>query len=381
MRGWSWAVGPAMLMACSEAIDTEVMHMPHSNYHYSPGFEPCGGTPRAVDDFVVFAAKTIGLEDRLLGQVSYYWLSREVFSTISTVGRGTNCQNGFGCAVGANTFGTIPIFDHEVAHGVSFWLHPDGVPFLNEGLATMLDPHNIWWGDESRDPRPILFKLANKLDAREYRLASFFVAYLIQVHGSERFAELYRSLSPWSRGRAWDRAFRRIYGQSVDEMVEAYLAATTCPADVAPLPPFHCTAPLVAAVDGVVSFAHGLECSDPEVVGGLRPEDMDDLAVGEWWLAVRHTFEIEVAGTYAITIHTPSDDRSIGQAVLRACGGCAWLPQQPISSVQGNRDGIIGDPVELRWFDVGRYAVELGAFTPGEASFRLELVEAGGPAP
>lgn len=218
---------------------------------------------------------------------------------------------------------------------------------------------------EEDDPRPYMtLDIAEDGDVTGYWVASRFVRYLLQVHGVERFAALYRDVPEVSELSDWDEAVRASYGMSLDDLVEEYLAASECPPDLAPVRPLECDAPaLTADPAGNFAWTSSLYCDDPDVIGGMQPPG-EPILFGETQLELRRTFEIVAAGEYEIAVVTPEGEGTRGQVIVTECDGCAWL--------RGDAAVLEGSMTKTRWLEPGRYAVILRGFVEAETvAFRL----------
>ncbi|MFZ6181955.1 hypothetical protein [Nannocystis pusilla] len=344
----------ALSAAChAQMPETEVVRGELVDYHYSLGLELCGGTVASFDATARRAAGLLDLPVEGLKRVEYFWLTEADYAEVWA--DGSRCASALGCAIGLRSAGHASMSTHEIVHTIANQLNSSAAPFLAEGFADAVIDAPM---DDS-DPRPYM-----TLDGREitdgvgYWVASRFIRYLLQVHGAERFAALYRDVPGVPELDDWDEAVRASYGVSLDALVEEYLAATECPADLPSLPRLECDAPaLMADLAGNFAWTNSLSCDDPEVVGGMQPPD-EPIIIGETHLELRRTIEIVEAGEYEITVVTPEGEGTRGQALIAECDGCAWL--------RGYNAVIEGSMTETHWLEPGRYSVILRGFIEAE---------------
>lgn len=349
----------ALSAAChAEMPETELVHGELVDYHYSPELEVCAGTIAAYDAAARHAAELLGLRVEGLKRVAYFWLTQADYDAFWV--DGSRCATALGCAVGLRSASYTPMLPHEIVHTIANQLNGSAAPFLAEGFADAVVGGNM----EEGDPRPYMTLDSEITYGGGYWVASRFVSYLLQVHGTERFAALYRDVPRVSELADWDKVVRAHYGMSLDELVEEYLAATECPSDLTPTPRLECDAPaLTADPAGNFAWTHSLYCDDPEVIGGMQPPG-EPILIGETDLELWRTLEIVEAGEYEIAVVTPEGEGTRGQAVIAECGGCAWL--------RGYDTVLEGSMTETLWLDPGRYAVILRGFIEADAvEFRL----------
>ncbi|WAS92916.1 hypothetical protein [Nannocystis punicea] len=333
--------------------ETEVVRGELVDYHHSLGLELCGGTVALYDLAARRAGELLDLPATGLKRVAYYWLTEADYASLWV--EGSRCAAASGCAVGLRSAGHAPVLPHEIVHTIANQLNGSAAPFLTEGFADAVIDAPM----EERDPRPYMtLDQGGITDGVGYWVASRFIRYLLQVHGAERFAALYRSVPEVSELDDWDEAVRASYGVSLDALVEEYLAATECPSDLPSLPRLECDAPaLMADPAGSFAWTSSLYCDGPEVVGGMQPPG-EPIVFGETHLELRRTIEIVEAGEYEIAVVTPEGEGTRGQVLIAECDGCAWL--------RGYEAVLEGSMTETHRLEPGRYAVVLRGFVEAE---------------
>ncbi|MDC0717749.1 hypothetical protein [Nannocystis bainbridge] len=354
MQGRTCLLAVALVAACHEQMpETEVVHGDLVDYHYSLGLELCGGTVASYDATARRAAELLDLSVERLKQVAYYWLTEVDYAAVWA--EDPFCAAAFGCAVGLRSAGHGAMSPHEIVHTIANQLNVSAAPFLAEGFADAVIDGPM----EEGDPRPYMtLDRSGITDGAGYPVASRFVRYLLQVHGAERFAALYRDVPEASDLVDWDKAVRASYGVSLDALSEEYLAATECPSSLPSLPRLECDAPaLMADLAGNFIWTSSLSCDDPEVLGGMQPPG-EPIVFGETHLELRRTIEIAETGEYEISVVTPEGEGTRGQALIAECDGCAWL--------RGYNAVLEGSMTETHWLEPGRYSVVLRGFIEAE---------------
>lgn len=336
--------------------ETEVVRGELVDYHYSPELRLCGGTVAAYDAAARRATDLLGLRLEALERAQYYWLTEADYA--SFWGEDSPCSARPGCAIKRRSAGRMPMLPHEIVHTIANQMNRSAAPFLSEGFAEAVTDSIGPRGEE--DPRPYMTLGQTEIeDGTGYWVASRFVSYLLQVHGAERFARLYRDVPRRPELADWDRGVRASYGVSLDELVETYLAATECSADVPPMPRLECDAPAIAPDPaGNFAWTGSLDCDDPEVIGGMQPPG-EPIELGDTLLELRRTLEIVEAGEYEIAAMNAEGEGRRGQLLLAECGGCAWLRRY--------KAVLPGARTETHWLEPGRYAVILQGFVEAEA--------------
>lgn len=361
MLGRATLLSVAMVgvLACehSDSSGLVVVDGTYVDYRYSPELDPCGGNPAAVNAFALYAAPIFGYTATEIPHTTHAWVTEDDFMAL------TSCDEALGCASGRDAISRIPLHYHEISHT----LNVSGPRFLNEGLAVALS--RGWNTANLGDPEPRPYMVEFDPD-QAYTPAGLFVAYILQAHGADKFRALYAAIPPDSSMADWEAAFQEIFKSSVDEFVDAYLAATTCPADVAPFPPFECSAPELVPDGGAFTFSRVLDCGDSDVEGGIAvdpPGYAQEAGGGAFW--VTRTFVVETAGEFDLTVDTPRNDAGVvGYAAIQSCGGCAWLPEVGIP--------VRGGETVREWLDAGKYFFTMQVYgtEPREASVSITPV-------
>lgn len=319
----------------------------HADYHHSAELEPCAGNAAAVDALVAHIAETIGLPLADVPHIRYSWLSEADYA------RESGCGAALSCGDGDDVYSVMPIAEQAIARAVLLVVNTRPSPFLAHGLSTALGSIPLATSPDERDPRPYLSDFEQDRQATANASAGAFVAWLLQVHGAERMRSLYRTI-PYESTRAdWEAAFAYIYGDSVDSLVAAYLAADTCPGDVPPRSDPACAGPRLEVARGVMSFERVLACGDDDVVGGIDDETPAWIEAG-WGYRVTRRFTVATAGDYAVTVDIPRTPSGYaGYATIRGCGGCSWLPEST---------PLVGQTSAIVRLAAGEHALAIQAF-------------------
>lgn len=345
-------IAAALMLACEDpgpGVEFEEIAGTRVDYRYLPELEPCAGNVAAMDGFVEYGASAmkIALDD--LPRISFSWLGAGDLVESWTEGA---CSHS--CADGTTTVSVVPIFHHELAHALIYGDNHRPAHFLAEGFATALDSTQLanFENVESLDPRGLLTDTS--FSSGYYPEAGFFVVYLIQVYGPDKFRALYKTIPRESSLDDWDSAFQSIYKQSIDALVEDYLADADCPDTVSPFPQFECEAPLLAPEGEGWEFGRVLDCGDDDVFGGIDAEG---------GMATAVTFEVEEAGAYDV------DFAAVGKSLLRigACDRCRWLQKEPRF--------VQGQPAQVQ-LEAGRHSMIVRLFETEPQDVRVTITPA-----
>ena len=311
----SLSVSSFLMLACEhqEPSDLEVIPGAYVDYRYSPGLQPCTGNAAAVNAYSVYAASALKIPLDEVPQLSFSWVTPEDLDSWT----GGACSHS--CAIGRGAFSLSPVLYHELAHAVFYGVNPRPAHFLSEGSATVLDPFQLinFTKVGSRDPRHFLTDPS--FSSGYYAMAGLFVAYLIQIHGIEKFLALYQAIPRESNLSDWEGAFQAIYGETLDNVVDDYLSSTECPPAVSPFPQFECDAPLLAPEGEGWSYGRSLDCDGDDVVGSI------DSDVGR---TTTVTFVVDNPGDYDVEFLVPPMPNSLMR--IGACDECRWLPQESV---------------------------------------------------
>lgn len=281
---------------------------PNVDYRHSPELEPCGGNLDVVNEYYRYAAAAMRIPIEDVPHATFSWVTEGDLKAWTD----GDCEQN--CAVKTDAFSILPTFHHELAHALYYDANPRSSHFLTEGFATAMDPLQLlnYEAAGTRDPRLLLTDAG--FSAGFYAVAGLFVVYLLQTRGPEAFASLYEELGREASLSDWEAAFEAIYGEDLDEVIDAYLNDVDCPENIAPFPQFECGAPQLANTDGGWQFHRALRCAESDVAGGI----------GENGYAVTTvTFQVDVAGDYDVAFLEPAGVKAI--AAVGECDRCRWL--------------------------------------------------------
>lgn len=206
---------------------------------------------------------------------------------------------------------TGAVLRHELTHAIidRFW--GQGAPFLEEGLAESLSQ------TLDRATPPPLAPVGDMLDRIpaevDYTAAAYFVRFLIDTRGLERFKRLFQQSLGRSRAEI-EALVASIYGESFQALEAEYLsgpARCQYQLDV-------CEPEAAIAVEDRFHLTRAASCDDPEFYGSAGADDLD--------IAAQQTIELESGGTYRLQIayDVPplSTEYPRSQVVLTRCGDC-----------------------------------------------------------
>lgn len=337
-------------IACHDEPQSDLITVPgeYVDYRYSPELEPCAGNFAHVDAFAEYTTAFLGVTPDIFPHVSFSWLTNDDMQMWAP----GDC--GYACANGTEGFSSNPIHLHEIAHALLYGLNPKPAPFLAEGIAVALEPFE--GGDYTKyppaDPREDLTRTGSF--AGIYDKVGLFTLYLLQVHGPEKFRQLYQAIPAVSTNSHWDAAMREIYGLSLDSVVEAYLAATTCPENIIPLPNYECSAPVLPSQASGWKFERALNCGDDDVRGGLD---------SDWGFVAGVTFVVEKSGDYDVAYQGPE----VSLVRLGPCDQCRWLPQEVV---------FHGGLTRRTHFEAGRHLLTVRVFETEPQPVEVEITPA-----
>ena len=206
---------------------------------------------------------------------------------------------------------TGAVLRHELTHAIidRFW--GQSAPFLEEGLAESLSQTL----DRAMPPplAPVGDMLGRIPAEVDYTAAAYFVRFLIDTRGLERFKQLFQQSLGRSRAEI-EALVVSIYGESFQALEAEYLsgpARCQYQLDV-------CEPEAAIAVEGRFHLTRAASCDDPEFYGSAGADDLD--------IAAQQTIELASGGTYRLQIayDVPplSTEYPRSQVVLTRCGDC-----------------------------------------------------------
>lgn len=206
---------------------------------------------------------------------------------------------------------TLGVVRHELGHAVIDRLWGQSAPFFNEGLAESLSQTL----DRATPPPPApVGDMLDRIPAEvDYTAAAYFVRFLVDTRGLERFKQVFqRSLG---RSRADIEALMAsFYGESFQALEAEYLsgpARCQYQLDV-------CEPESAIAVGDRFHLTRAASCDDPDFYGSAGEDDLD--------IAAQQTIEVRTGGTYRLEIayDVPplSTEYPRSQVVMTRCGDC-----------------------------------------------------------
>lgn len=206
---------------------------------------------------------------------------------------------------------TGAVLRHELTHAIidRFW--GQGAPFLEEALAESLSQTL----DRAMSPAlvPVGDMLGRVPAEVDYTAAAYFVRFLIDTRGLERFEQLFRGSLGRSRAEL-EALMASVYGESFQALEAEYLSGPErCQyqLDV-------CEPESAIAVADRFHLTRAASCDDPDFYGSASDDDLD--------IAAQQTIEIEAGGTYRLRIVYDAPPLSTeyprSRVVLTRCGDC-----------------------------------------------------------
>jgi hypothetical protein len=279
----------------------------------------CAGTMPYLDGAVGYLGEVF---DRPGTRVNYFWLPD---------GTDAYCANdGDGCAYERRVFSRHTIHQHELVHAIR-WPHNLYLP-LEEGLAEA-------FGDDW-NRFPVQGDIRDLLeDPREngyipgpgYGLAAHFVSYLHAEHGLETLTELDAATDYEQSYAGAATAFERVYGQPLDEVIDAYEADyPRCDQPTFRDKGYDCSRNVVEAPTEIgqkLRVTIPLSCDDPAVLGPR---------LGERWTT--RTLDITVAGRYRVS-GRPLENAPFEFVEISRCDISCFDADDSLSRLTGNQFG------------------------------------------
>ncbi len=249
---------------------------------------------------------------------------------------------------GDRTSGTLR---HEITHAVIDRIFGKSAPFFNEGLAEAMSRTQAWGLLSDDAALPVGDMLGQEADQIDYTAAAYFVRFLIDTRGLDRFERIFRAAGG-PRENDIKALFGDIYGESFESMQAEYLSG-------APRCQFMldmCNPGSEITVDSRFTAVLPISCQNPDFYGSSAP----DFSIG-----TQITLSIAVGGTYRLRVtyeaYSISGEVSKGQLWLVHCGDCE---EQSVRRV----NAFVDNDIEL---DAGLYALEIA--TPFEAIATIDL--------
>ncbi|MCB9751954.1 MAG: hypothetical protein H6713_18420 [Myxococcales bacterium] len=307
-RALLMALAPALcLVACDDGeLPPVTWHGEHVEFGAAPTLTPCAGTVDHLDRFAAFVKRELGDAELDAPPVPLLWVHDDVLDARCPELSG-------GCFDGDVALASSRAFEHELVHALLHQPYGDTYPLLAEGAAELLDDDfALAARDTPRlDPRTMLDgELPN------YTTAGDLAAHLLSRYGPERLIALYDALSYRDSERRVRRRFAEIYGRSLDEVAEEFLAGPRCEDAVHPVRSFLCDSPRVAWEGARWSYTRVPACDEPDVRG-----DADGAR------ATSVTLDIPSPGEHRV--RWVIDERA--SAVLVSCSGCPWVPRYTLT--------------------------------------------------
>lgn len=284
----------------------------HVRLAADPGLELCAGSLTHMDAFVARVSAEFGVQPPTGDErFVFYWLDDEGFYERS------DCTEGHpGCERKGVIYSMSAPLDHEFVHMTSHAFQ-HGPPFFNEGLAVAYGG----LGSVRQAPTVLASDVRRSLYAErshfvDYDVAGVFTSFLIARHGIDKYLVAYEALPREPSTVAIDKAFREVFGvsldQSIDDFEAAYKPCTKAENDAKLL---ECTAPELTWDGSVLTHVRRLACDQEDAVGPYSGDAV----------VVLQTVVVPTAGFYEVKVisDAPEGAEERGNAIsLVPCGGC-----------------------------------------------------------
>ncbi|MDC0721951.1 hypothetical protein [Nannocystis bainbridge] len=300
------------LVGCLETAETRGRQV---EVEADAGLQMCGGTLEHMDRFVEWFAGASGLPLPDEPRISYRWMTPEHYA------RRNPCAGMPACALGRTVYATEMPHEHELVHAVASDL---GLahPFFVEGLAMAFeggardarptdDEPQAGDGDKAAPMSRVLTALRGRslwLPGEYYFVAGAFTRYLIDRFGLDLHLEFYRRTWYADSYRTLARAFRAVFGTTLEQTVVEFEAERAdCYYSGYRFKTFECEAPELAWDGDRLARSLTLDCED-------------DTAIGAAGVNVRtlHSFEVAATGRFRVELR----DSGAVRATIGSCGGC-----------------------------------------------------------
>jgi hypothetical protein len=301
----------AALLACAHCTVPEEVDDTSHRLHWvflDPNQTPCAGTPEHVERFIERAFSFFDLAPPERFEVP-----------VIVGGAAQGCAESGACyspsakAVYLTWLDSIAttrasaVLRHEVAHAVIDAVWGQSTPFFEEGLAEGFSETR----GSTFQPVPV----GDMLDAPpllvDYTLAAYFVRFLIDTRGRDRFERMFRSAVGRSRAEI-EALFAAVYGETFAAIEAEFLAG-------GPRCQFQldvCDPERAVEVRPGLRMALPLSCEDPDVHGSRVG---DELRVG-----TQRPLAIVDDGVYRVHLDTTAYSGASQTAHIRLirCGAC-----------------------------------------------------------
>jgi hypothetical protein len=258
-----------------------------------------------------------------------------------------------GCARGGVMYGPLLVFSHELVHALLSQFGSSTKPWLEEGLARLLEENLREPPFEPTEPS-LLLMIDDPADL-DYSAAGTFVAYLERRYGLERLLDFYQAVDG-ADAVATREIFGEVFGVSWDNVEADYLANYD---NTAPFGGLVCDAPVVGWVNSLRwehRFTDG--CVGERSVG---PFDLPPAGTEpEPWFEDAVTLRINIPGPYRVETTGLSGTDIVSVRSCTATEAVALWTEAPASDYQ--------------WFDAGTFRVTLSASLDETPDVRVKLV-------
>jgi len=237
-RRWFWLLLiPVILAACPAlAAEWKVRETEHFIYHY---LEPWRATEEELetqDYHYRRIASALGVE--YPGKIRFFW-----YPGIAEIQRHTGL-NWEAFVRRDEIHATVAVIPHETVHVLMYVINPQGLGFLNEGIAVYLGDEGLLGPPLARRPVDVvareydlegrfvpLRQLSGVLSLRgelahpeadaAYVQSASFVKFLVERHGMSRFVEFYHQANPDNLSEV----AAAVYGRSLEDLEAEWLQA------------------------------------------------------------------------------------------------------------------------------------------------------------
>jgi hypothetical protein len=201
-------------------------HSQHFDYlFHSDDATVCSAVMDALEEHESLLASYLGIDVSAVPRVTYFKLRNEnEYQALSATSRGDTAASADKDFVES----PLPFDEHELTHTITLGAWGPNTPFLTEGIAVALscDPSaiNVFQGEYCCSTPPVT-SYYNVYDVSGnpygYQIAGAITTYLLDIGGSDKFHQLWASLSSSSSADDFANAIQSVYGFSLDDVWQA----------------------------------------------------------------------------------------------------------------------------------------------------------------
>ncbi|WP_146155337.1 hypothetical protein [Enhygromyxa salina] len=311
------------------------------SYAADEDIEICPATIPYLEQWMIAIADKLGIPEHELTPTTYYLVDQATSQELCEGGDlSIHCADHVDGQV--NVYAYHPMNRHELVHAVTAGTKV-GPPFLEEGLATLLDdgvPVDLMPSIDAEDLDDLI-ELQDPRDQLDvYGVAAYILYWVAQRHGLEALAQLRFAVEAPTSAAAFRAAFEATLGESLDEMLAEVEGQPGCQLVT-------CIGEPTPWVDGQWTTYSPTGCEGGAI--GVRQPEGDHI--------LRHAI-VEIAETGIYEISTPSHG-----VFLDAC-------EQPCSFNHSFGLSVGSHDYPLA---AGRYRVETWSAGPGQPTYDVQI--------